>query len=169
MSIYKIKWLEVKNPDWKVLTLTDDKGQELKDVSVNRTNKKGEAFPKFDEIMNAGEIEGEFWTSDAGKNYLFAPKPQRASNPGFKSHQIRETMEIKRTDIAHSQAEKSHAIKVASTFSAAKDAAIAEYQESRRLSATGATLEQLFEKWREYFWLRFDVGETQYPPFVDNK
>ena len=165
MATYKIKWLENKNPDWKILTL-DDNGTEIRDVSVNRVNKKGETFPNFDEITNAGTVEGELWKSDAGKNYLFAPKPQKAGNGGaFKTMQMEKTMGIKAEHIAHAQDEKAYSIKVASTFTAAWNTAVAEWQEQRRTSpSTAQTLEALFEKWREWYWLRFDVNETDYPP-----
>lgn len=77
MNKFKVNWMAKKSEDWIVAALIDESGTEFKEVSINRTNKKGEVFPNFDGIMPGAEIEGNLWTSDAGKHYLFAPKPQK--------------------------------------------------------------------------------------------
>lgn len=83
MNKFKVNWMAKKSEDWIVAALIDEGGTEFKEVSINRTNKKGEVFPNFDGIMPGTEIEGNMWTSDAGKHYLFAPKPQRAGGRSF--------------------------------------------------------------------------------------
>lgn len=77
---YIINWLETKNPDWKLATLTNEAGIKYEDVSINRTNKKGEVFPMFDSLLNGGTVEGEYWeTPDKSKKYLFPPRAQKSS------------------------------------------------------------------------------------------
>ena len=95
---YQISWMERKNNDWIVANLLEG-ATEIKEVSINRTNKKGEIFPSFDEILNGGEVEGELWTSSAGRNYLFASKPKTAQGGGFKSQVIEKAQERKEASI----------------------------------------------------------------------
>jgi len=110
---YNIEWLEKKNPEWYVMNLKGEDGTSVKEVSVNKINKKGEAFPNFDAIMNGGDVEGELWSSGAGKNYLFAPKPQTNRKPNMDR-----IMEKKGTLIAESQQRKEKSILAAQDRSA---------------------------------------------------
>lgn len=174
MATYTVKAIDPKNADWKVLTL-DDNGVEIKEVSVNRVNQRSnEVFPGFDEIVKDGIVAGELWVSGSGKNYLFPPNPVPTASTGapggrggaFKSMQIDKAMGRKEESIGKFQDSKEYGIKVSSTFRSATDTAIAEYQENHRISTTGPTLEQLFEKWREYYWMRFDVVADEYPPML---
>ena len=167
MSKFKIDWLEVKSTEWTMVSLTDEAGKQLKDVSINKVSKKGEPFPNFDNLASGQEVEGELWSSPSGKHYLFPPRVAKTGQGGaFKTQVIKEAQDTKRRDITHFQGEKEYSIKVSSTFRAAVDSAIAEYQEARRVSiATDVNLEKLFEKWREYYWFEFDVTEQKYPPF----
>lgn len=71
---HQIVALQEKNADWKVVSILNAAGEIVENVSVNRTNKKGESFPDFDNIAVGAKIEGQMWTSPAGKQYLFAPK-----------------------------------------------------------------------------------------------
>lgn len=93
MSKYKLDWVEKKNIDWVVVSIEGD-GQP-KEVSINRKSKTGELFPNFDGIQPGAEVEGELWQSNAGKWYLFPPKPittpsgaPRGSGGAFKAQQI---------------------------------------------------------------------------------
>lgn len=74
---HQIVKVESKNADWKVIQILNAAGELVENVSVNRTNKKGEVFPKFDEIAVGASVEGQLWQSPAGKIYLFAPKEQK--------------------------------------------------------------------------------------------
>lgn len=103
MSKYSIIWLEKKNNDWMVLNVKDEAGTETKEVSLNRTNKKGEVFPGFDGVVNGGYIEGELWTSQAGKHYLFAPKPKLERPTFMKGAQIEKAMDKKNENIKQAQ------------------------------------------------------------------
>lgn len=85
---YVVDFVENKNPDWKVAQLIGDggAGAKLTDVSINRSNKKGEVFPNFDGITPGASIEGEPWQSAAGKWYLFSPKPEKASGGAYRGN-----------------------------------------------------------------------------------
>lgn len=71
---HKITAVQNKNNDWKVVEILNAAGDIVENISVNRTNKKGEVFPGFDDIQVGATIEGQMWQSPAGKLYLFAPK-----------------------------------------------------------------------------------------------
>jgi hypothetical protein len=108
---YQIDWSENKNNDWKIVSLKTDSGTVFTDVSVNRTNKKGEVFPGFDQVVVGASIEGEFWTSPTGKNYLFAPKPQQAKGGGMGA-QASKLMDKKAASIEKFQDNKETSIKL---------------------------------------------------------
>lgn len=113
---YKIEHVADKNNDWKVVTLEMGPGSYQEEVSVNRTNKKGEVFPNFDNIKAGNIVEGELWQSPTGKWYLFAPKPKpvggnKGGAPGVKAAQERKGEMIEKA-----QETKSRAIQIASSF-----------------------------------------------------
>ncbi len=120
--IYEVVWVENKNADWKVATLREkiDGGKEVTDVSINRTNKQGQAFPNFDGIAPGAEVHGEFWRSPANKNYLFPPKPQTPRSGGggaaFKGKQIEEAQNRTHEHVKEAQESKGQAIKVAAAM-----------------------------------------------------
>lgn len=124
-------------------------------------------FPDFVNLQNGGEVEGELKPASDPKYKpsLNAPRtPKMASGGGFKQKMIEDTMAKKNESISHFQASKEESIKISSTFGKAVDLAIAEYQVISRLSSTGPTLAELFEKWREFCWFAFE-DVTKYPPF----
>lgn len=71
---HRITAVQNKSKDWKVVTILNAAGDLMENISVNRTNKKGETFPNFDDIQTGASVEGTLWESPAGKTYLFAPK-----------------------------------------------------------------------------------------------
>lgn len=93
---HKVVKAEAKTIDWKVITILNAAGELVEEISVNRTNKKGETFPEFDEIIVGATIEGQLWQSPKGKLYLFPPKEQKKqtidSGPAARSP---ETAELK--------------------------------------------------------------------------
>lgn len=169
MAKHKINWCEKKGDDWVVATLESGEAN----VSINRTSKKGEAFPNFDGIAPGAEVEGELWQSAAGKWYLFPPKPQashggpnRGNGGAYKAKMIEETMQKKEASIGRFQDSKEFSIKVSSTFRAAVDSALEEYRASANISLARPDVTALFRKWREFYWNEFDVIETDYPPKI---
>lgn len=148
---YAIEWLEIKNPDWKVATLKSPEGQVLTDVSINRTNKKGEVFPNFDAIVQGGEVEGDFWTSTSNKNYLFAPKP--AGVVGGKGN-IGRAMERKEQSIEKFQDNKEASIKVSSTL---RDAVTLAKTEIDAEIFPPVELGARIEYWRKWLIAHWDV------------
>lgn len=124
-------------------------------------------FPQYNELMPGSTIVGIVTPSKDGKYKpsFNAPRPTTSPKSGaFKQIQIEKTMDKKNESIAHFQGEKEMSIRIASTFRAASEMAVSEYHENRKLSATGPTLEQLFEKWREWLWLRYEVKMNDFPP-----
>lgn len=150
----KINWLEKKNNDWIVANLLQEDGTEIKEVSINRTAKNGQVFPNFDGLAPSLDIEGELWQSQAGKNYLFAPKPKleapefiKKGNGAYKTQQIEKSMERKESSITKFQDNKEWSIKVSSTMRDAVLLAIAEGKpEADRVLA-----------WRKWLWNNWDV------------
>jgi len=163
MAKLKINWLEKKANDWILANLLQEDGTEIKDVSINRTSKKGEVFPNFDGLAPSLDIEGELWQSPAGKNYLFPPKPKleapafirQAGNSAFKAKQIEEAQVRTSGFVAKAQDNKEWGIKTASTMNKAIDLAIAE----------GKPEPITILKWREWVWNNWTVEDDQYPPF----
>ena len=119
---------------------------------------------KDEELVSSRKIIGEIIEKEfRGKpSYtLNAPQtPKTAPGANFKQKMIEDTMEKKSKSISHFQDNKEYSIKVASTFSAAWNTAIAEYELHKDES-----LHEMFERWREYYWFEFDVDDRKYPPF----
>lgn len=116
---FKINWLEVKSTEWTIVTLLDDNGVEYKDVSINKKSKKGEEFPNFENLQAGQDVEGELWTSSAGKHYLFPPKVVKTASGAYKQKMIEDTMIKKEASIAKFQATKEESIRL---MSAERDA-----------------------------------------------
>lgn len=165
---YKTNWMEKKNNDWILASILPQKedgtwDKEITNVSINRTAKNGQVFPNFDTIAAGVEIEGEFWQSQAGKNYLFAPKPKleapnfikQAGNSAFKAKQIEEAQNRTTQNVAKAQDNKDWSIKTSSTMRDAVLLSIAE----------GKPNQENILRWREWLWNNFEVEPDQYPPF----
>jgi hypothetical protein len=71
---HQITSVTKKNNDWIVVSILNAAGEIVENVSVNRTNKKGEVFPGFDDIAVGNQVAGQLWRSPKGAMYLFAPK-----------------------------------------------------------------------------------------------
>ena len=155
---YIVKNVDVKNDDWKLIGIEDSTSKTTSEVSVNRKSKKGELFPNFDEIKVDAEIEGELWQSQAGKFYLFAPKPQTSSSGGSKSAFVEKTMARKEESIGRFQDKKEEAIALSS---AQRDAVL--IVTARGLDAmTVDDIKSEILQWRNWF---LSDGFTEHPPF----
>lgn len=169
--IYTIDWLEKKNNDWIVVSLTEGAVQEgttpgkYLQVSLNRIDKKtGQVgFPDFDNLRAGGEVEGEIWQSPKGGWYLFPPrKPKTGGNPAFKSKQIEEAQNRKRGDIEHFQTNKEESIRLAS---AQRDAVLIVTTQMNNWGESvndNELVQKEIIKWRNWF-LSDDF--TNAPPF----
>lgn len=113
--LYTFSNVQIKNNDWKVASIKGADGSQAHEVSINRTNKKGEVFPNFDAIADGASVEGNLWKSDAGKNYLFAPK-EGGRKGGGNNLAISQAQERKVASIKTAMDSKEYAIKVSSTF-----------------------------------------------------
>lgn len=160
---FQISWSKKKNNDWIVATVKDLHGAEFKDTSINRVNKKGEVFPNFDAIMTGHTVEATLWTSDSGKHYLFAPKPNgeapRASQ-GAKTAMIEKTMARKEEGIARSQDNKELGIKTSSTIRMAVDIVT-----SFNKDMDAEEIRNAITYWRNWLWNNWDLPEDATPPF----
>lgn len=156
---YKISWVEKKNNDWIVSTVNDFNGAEFKDVSINRTNKKGEVFPNFDAIMAGHTLEANLWTSSAGKHYLFAPDPKNAStgqNGPSSGGGIAKAQERKAEFIKEAQERKNDSI----AYFNALNSAIALVTKLEFKSEGQTKVDIVY--WRDWFlseWKRYDAGD----------
>lgn len=160
---YRVNWLEKKNNDWIVANLLDGE-TEIKEVSINRTNKKGQVFPKFDDIINGGSVDGELWTSQAGKNYLFEPKPEgKKGNGAYKEKVIGEAMHRKEESIGKFQDNKEWSIMTASSMNKAIELAIAEM--NALTDKNPATLASRIINWREWIITNWTVNPNSKSPF----
>lgn len=158
MPIFKLQAVENKSTDWKVVNLISEEGISTIGVSVNRINKKNETFPAFDDIVVGKEVDGNLWTSPAGKHYLFAPEAKKTyktfqKNPAVaeklmdrKESSIERFQVSKEQGIDKSQDRKEHGIMVASTASMASSILVA-------LMSKG-DIEEWGDKWLEIrHWL----------------
>src|SRR3990167_4532288 len=146
---YKIIWLEVKSPEWKIATLSDDVAQ-YANTSINKVNKKGEVFPNFDEISNGGSVKGNLWQSPQGKYYLFAPKLNAGANKasgGYKTQVIEKAMERKDASIGKFQDNKEQSIKISSTM---RDAVLLTIAEKGDGVMTAEDMAENIIKWRKW-------------------
>lgn len=158
--LYKITAVEEKNKDWKMISGSGVDGTTLTNASVNRTSQKGEVFPNFDGITVGAEVEGEPWSNQSGKQYLFAPREKKAGGArrGVDPLAIAKAQEHKAENIRAAQDNKQEGIKVSST---ARDATLI-------LNTIFATLEprdqiDWKDKWleiRQWLWDNFDHEVT---------
>lgn len=168
MAKFKVKIVDNKNIDWKVVTLINEMESVEEDVSVNRKNKQGEVFPRFDDIKEGSVVNGDFWRSPGGKSYLFAPKPEKTYNSvasgARKSAMMDQVMEKKAAHIATAMDQKELGIKISSTLRMATDASIAEYESGRGFTY-GDTLIENIKGWRGFFWLEWEKNDSDFQPF----
>lgn len=155
--MFKIDWIENKNADWKVISVTKEDGTKATDVSVNRVGKKGDVFPNFDGLAPGGTTEGELWVSTAGKKYLFPPKVRgegmgpRPAWVAKKDTQITKAMDRKEESIEKAQDNKHEAIRMAG---AQRDAVLIATTFYANQSLSDEQIEGKVEYWYQYFLKR---------------
>lgn len=161
MAKHILDWVEKKNNDWVMASLQSGE----KEVSINRTSKKGEVFPNFDNLAPGLEIEGELWQSQAGKWYLFPPKlnpmgprPQWAK----KESTINKAMETKAQNIQTAQENREQGVKIASTMNKAIEIAIAENGQS---PIVATDFQERVKYWRKWIYENWSKTDTDYAPF----
>lgn len=146
--LYKISNVVIKNPDWKLVTVDGVDGVHAVEVSVNRADKSGIAFPNYDAIVDGADVEGTLWTSPNGKKYLFAPKPKSTGNS--KNYgAITKAMERKEDSIEKFQDNKEMSIKVSSTFRDATMLTIASFEGKQ---PTEREMKEQWLKWRVWLY-----------------
>ena len=164
----KIEWAEKKSNDWIVASISKGESPDIiENVSINRTNQKGEVFPDFDKIMTGHTLQGTFWTSLKGKHYLFAPKPatgasggsQRGSAGGIKAAQER-----KETSINKSMDRKEESIALASSM---RDATLISTTLYKDAGMSDDEFKVKWRSWQKWLFDRFEEGSdpTNKPAF----
>lgn len=154
--IFNARSVEIKSPDWKIVTAVDPNGIEVVDASINRKDKSGNEFPGFDAIIEGASFEAETWRNPAGKWYFFAPK-KPASPRG--SGAITKAMETKRENIKEAQDAKTWAIRVSGAM---RDATLmVSTFDSSMPFPTNEELKKDWENWRDYFLSEFDKKINQ--------
>jgi len=160
MEKYKVDFMEKKNEDWIIASLSSPEAS-FPEVSINRKNKKGELFPNFDGIQASREVEGHIWSSPAGKVYLFAPSPENAARPTRSPSAINKAMDKKADNIALAQDNKEKGIMTSSTIRMAVDIALAE---SAGLPFDVGVFKGRVKVWRDWLIAEWDNTKSA-PPF----
>lgn len=162
IMIYKIEWIETKGEGWKVATLHEgiEGGQTHQNVSINKMDKNSGAvaFPTFDAFAPGGTVEGNIWTSQAGKSYLFAPKPSTAapSASGRPSGgAMTKVMEKKQENISENMDRKEMGIKVSGAM---RDATLitTALLEGGHMPADDEEIKGVWRKYRDFFMSEYD-------------
>lgn len=152
---YTLEWMEKKTTQtgksYIKASLKDEQGKVTDNVSI------WSDFPNYANLALGGSITGELKTNDKGYTNLYPPASTPNSGPsgGYKAKVINDAMEKKAGYISHAQENKEHGIKVSSTIRMAVDMAIAE----------GKPTAENIKDWRKWFWMNWDVSETDFPPF----
>lgn len=160
MASFKVVKVEDKAPDWKVIDIEISPGVFEHNVSVNRTNKKGEIFPGFDDIKEGAMVSGNRWQSNAGKPYLFAPDPLAAPGGGGSMRgggnraAIKAAQEFKTASIDRAQDRREVGVKVAGAMRDATLIAIAALKDQP--FPTDAEFKEELRKWRDWLISEFD-------------
>lgn len=156
--IWKITGVTSKSNDWKLVDATDLTGVEIQQASANRVDKKGNTWAQFDQIVEGGSVEADFWRSDAGKPYLFAPKPPKTStgaNRGQSGANIAKVMETKNENITKHAENKDKSITLAA---AQRDAVLMVTTfEKNTPFPTDDQLKEKIKEWREWFLAQHDI------------
>lgn len=109
---YTATAVEIKTPDWKIITAVGLDGIEITDGSLNRKDKKtGAEFPHYNEIVEGFSFEADTWHNPSGKWYFFPPKVKTAFKRDPSA--ITKAMETKKANIDEFQEKKQDAIKMA--------------------------------------------------------
>lgn len=161
--LLKITKCDVKSADWKVVDVETPTGEKTINVSVNRVNKEGRAFPNFDDIKVDYRLNATLWVSQAGKAYLFEPKPENAPKGKFNATgAITKAMEKKEESISKFQDKKEINIRNVTCYRMAHELALEIYKSDPTNLDTQKELILNLRKWYEANW---DFDPQSIPPF----
>jgi hypothetical protein len=149
--IFEILECEDKGEGWKVVTAKEgvEGGRTFNDVSINKVDRAGIiAWLNFDAIKAGATIEGDYWRSPQNKQYLFAPKPNKAGGDRSNSAAISEAQETKKQNIEEAQDNKKTAVMIAAAMRDATSIALAALKEQPFPSDDDFIAE--FTKWRDW-------------------
>lgn len=157
---YKITGVVLKSNDWKLVDAIDMSGVEIQQASANRVDKKGNIWAAFDSIVEGGSVEADFWRSDAGKPYLFAPKPTKSptgANRGQSGANIAKAQERKQEGINKSMDRKEMAILVSAAMRDATQITLASLKNEP--FPTDADFGREFRKYRDWYIQQWKLTE----------
>lgn len=164
--LYNITAVEKKSADWYIVSGRGADGTMLQDASVNRVNKKGETFPDFDTIAVGNAVEGEPWTSDSGKQYLFAPRAKKATTGGRRGGAdpvaIARAQEHKGEMIKVAQDNKDYAIRLSGSMNHAVSIVTTLYKDT---VLTPDEVKNKVINWRDWFLENWDKEKDGEIPF----
>lgn len=121
-------------------------------------------FPEFALIHAGSLVRGKIEPNGQYTNLVSETqgKGKFGASGGYKTAQIKETMDIKRQDIQKSQENKENSIKIASTIRMAVDIATSLTPEQWQ----STTMQEEVRFWREWLWQEWsNIDEKNFPPF----
>lgn len=124
LSTAKFQRKQLPSGAWVINTEVMGENGEVVEASIWRDQKDGSIFPNFENLKGGDVVEGNLWTSPAGKASLYPPKASSGSSPRSTNFPAK-MMEKKAEQIEHSQDRKEQAIMVASSFSSATQILVA--------------------------------------------
>ncbi len=163
--LYKISWCEQKpTKDGKPKMEATLVGVDESDNAVGHKVSIWGDFPGYTDLMNGGTVEGEIVPAKDPR-YLPSLKPQTSGKSAPRAPQgpLAVVKEVSK-GVERAQDRREDGIKISATQRDAVLCAVAEFQENRRLTSGGPTLEEYYQKWRAYFWKNYDVSDTDFPP-----
>lgn len=150
--IWKITGVTSKSNDWKLVDAADLTGVEIQQASANRVDKKGNIWAAFDQIVEGGSVEADFWRSDAGKPYLFAPKPAKSfsgHSRGTGGANIAKAQERKQENIEKTMDRKEMGILISAAMRDATQITLASLKNEP--FPTDADFGREFRKYRDWY------------------
>lgn len=159
---WKITAVVSKSNDWKLVDATDMTGITIQQASANRVDKKGNTWTAFDSIVEGGSVEADFWRSDAGKPYLFAPKPAKSptgANRGQSGANIAKAQERKKENINEAMDRKEMGIQVSAAMRDATLITLASLKNEP--FPTDADFGREFRKYRDWYMKMWQDTETK--------
>lgn len=169
MSKFIVEWIEngvVAGKAVKRCSLKDEAGSITENVTIWSADTKGVPFPSFDKLTLGGKVEGELKEGKGGYGpTLYPPKNASVGSQGsFSEASAKRTIEVKAEHIARAQDAKGESIKIASTFTAARETALAELGEE----FTEQQYMERFKFWRAWHYNNWEMHQKdieEAPPF----
>ena len=171
--LYAVEWIETKRDGWKVATLKDLDGVVTENVSINKTDMKGDLqWPGFDTFQAGSTIEGNLWKNPTKGTYsLFPPKPKPPAYAGGSKGgaAVAKAMDRKEASIDKSMDRKEEGIKISASFRDATSITLelANDLEVREMSASEkwVWMQEKHKEVRDWYLKEWEKEERGDVPF----